>query len=193
MGAVVIARHGANRHPEGDQGRTPASSAPISASDMGDIQAHFVHHDVRGNTRCPSHSITSPGKPVPIPDPMAPFTLAMAYHFVRAISGARAYASMTSRLSFFFSNGMDPEYTVMGRGASAHLEWRHGCEPFPGSNTTSRPAAAACAGDRLQRHPLFTTFSSDRNGCTGGIPTHRRGVRYAAMAIRLIISTADGD
>jgi len=56
-------------------------------------------------------------------------------------------------LSFFFSNGMDPEYTVIGRVArriwARAMKERYGASPRSQMlSTTSRPRGAACTRRR---------------------------------------------
>ena len=89
------------------------------------------------------------------------FTLANGFTYVEAyLARGMDIDDFAPNLSFFFSNGMDPEYTVLGR--VARRIWAVAMRDRYGANErsqklkyhvqTSRPVAAR-AGDGLQRHP----------------------------------------
>jgi methylmalonyl-CoA mutase len=84
---------------------------------MGDIQAYFVEHNVRNfySVSISGYHIAEAGAN---PISQLAFTLAngftyLEYYLARGMDIDR----FGPNLSFFFSNGMDPEYTVIGRVA----------------------------------------------------------------------------
>ena len=89
------------------------------------------------------------------------FTLANGFTYVEAyLARGMAIDDFAPNLSFFFSNGMDAEYTVLGRVArriwAVAMRERYGAaeraQKLKYHVQTSRPVAAR-AGDGLQRHP----------------------------------------
>ena len=53
------------------------------------------------------------------------FTLSNGFTFVEAyLARGMKIDDFAPNLSFFFSNGMDPEYTVLGPGGTTHLGGR---------------------------------------------------------------------
>jgi ABC-type lipoprotein export system ATPase subunit len=118
MGAGQRARHVQADILKEDQGQnTCIFCTEFSLKVMGDIAEFFVHHDVR-NFYSVSISATTSPKPAPTRSASWPSRCPTASPSSKR-TGAAACTSTTSRpnLSFFFSNGMDPEYTVMGRVA----------------------------------------------------------------------------
>jgi hypothetical protein len=118
-GALQRARHRAGGHPQGgpgaehlhllhrfrpqDDGRYPGS---ISSKTMCAI-----------STRYPSPATTSP-KPAPTPSASWPSPWPTGSPtWSTTCPAACRLDSFGPNLSFFFSNGMDPEYTVIGRVA----------------------------------------------------------------------------
>uniref|UniRef100_UPI0025DF9426 methylmalonyl-CoA mutase family protein n=1 Tax=Ottowia sp. TaxID=1898956 RepID=UPI0025DF9426 len=92
-------------------------STEFSLKVMGDIQAYFVHHDVRNfySVSISGYHIAEAGAN---PISQLAFTLANGFTFVEAyLARGMHIDDFAPNLSFFFSNGMDPEYTVMGRVA----------------------------------------------------------------------------
>ncbi len=117
------------------------------------------------------------------------FTLANGFTYVEAyLARGMAVDDFAPNLSFFFSNGMDPEYTVLGRVARRDLG-RGACAtataPTSGprsSSTTSRPRAGRCtprrwrsttSAPRCRRSSRSTTTAT---ACTP-TPTTRRSPR----------------
>jgi isobutyryl-CoA mutase len=101
-----------------DQGQnTCIFSTEFALKMMGDIQAYFVEHDVRNfySVSISGYHIAEAGAN---PISQLAFTLANGFTFVEAyLARGMRIDDFAPNLSFFFSNGMDPEYTVMGRVA----------------------------------------------------------------------------
>jgi methylmalonyl-CoA mutase len=84
---------------------------------MGDIQAWFVEHEVRNyySVSISGYHIAEAGAN---PITQLAFTLANGFTLVELyLARGMAIDDFAPNLSFFFSNGLDPEYTVIGRVA----------------------------------------------------------------------------
>jgi methylmalonyl-CoA mutase len=101
-----------------DQGQnTCIFSTEFSLKLMGDIQEYFILHDVRNfySASISGYHIAEAGAN---PISQLAFTLANGFTFVEAyLAREMRIDDFARNLSFFFSNGMDPEYTVLGRVA----------------------------------------------------------------------------
>ncbi|OIQ89267.1 methylmalonyl-CoA mutase [mine drainage metagenome] len=101
-----------------DQGQnTCIFSTEFSLKVMGDIQEYFVHHGVRNfySVSISGYHIAEAGAN---PISQLAFTLANGFTFVEAyLARGMHIDDFAPNLSFFFSNGMDPEYSVLGRVA----------------------------------------------------------------------------
>jgi len=101
-----------------DQGQnTCIFSTEFSLKVMGDIAEYFVRHKVRNfySVSISGYHIAEAGAN---PISQLAFTLANGFTFVEAyLARGMAIDDFAPNLSFFFSNGMDPEYAVMGRVA----------------------------------------------------------------------------
>ena len=101
-----------------DQGQnTCIFSTEFSLKVMGDIAEYFVHHDVRNfySVSISGYHIAEAGAN---PISQLAFTLSNGFTFVEAyLARGMHIDDFAPNLSFFFSNGMDPEYTVLGRVA----------------------------------------------------------------------------
>jgi len=101
-----------------DQGQnTCIFSTEFSLKVMGDIAQYFVRHDVRNfySVSISGYHIAEAGAN---PISQLAFTLSNGFTFVEAyLARGMHIDDFAPNLSFFFSNGMDPEYTVMGRVA----------------------------------------------------------------------------
>jgi methylmalonyl-CoA mutase len=101
-----------------DQGQnTCIFSTEFSLGVMADIQEWFVAHDVRSfySVSISGYHIAEAGAN---PLSQLAFTLANGFTYVEAyLARGMAIDDFAPNLSFFFSNGMDPEYTVLGRVA----------------------------------------------------------------------------
>jgi len=101
-----------------DQGQnTCIFSTEFSLRMMGDIQEWFVQHQVRNfySVSISGYHIAEAGAN---PITQLAFTLANGFTYVEAyLARGMHIDDFAPNLSFFFSNGMDPEYSVMGRVA----------------------------------------------------------------------------
>jgi methylmalonyl-CoA mutase len=101
-----------------DQGQnTCIFSTEFSLKVMGDIAAYFVQHRVRNfySVSISGYHIAEAGAN---PISQLAFTLSNGFTFVEAyLARGMHIDDFAPNLSFFFSNGMDPEYTVLGRVA----------------------------------------------------------------------------
>ncbi|HEX9450351.1 MAG TPA: fused isobutyryl-CoA mutase/GTPase IcmF [Burkholderiales bacterium] len=101
-----------------DQGQnTCIFSTEFSLKVMGDIQEYFVKNRVRNfySVSISGYHIAEAGAN---PISQLAFTLSNGFTFVEAyLARGMDIDDFAPNLSFFFSNGMDPEYTVLGRVA----------------------------------------------------------------------------
>ncbi|MBK4738334.1 fused isobutyryl-CoA mutase/GTPase IcmF [Noviherbaspirillum pedocola] len=101
-----------------DQGQnTCIFSTEFSLKVMGDIQEYFVENEVRNfySVSISGYHIAEAGAN---PISQLAFTLSNGFTFVEAyLARGMHIDDFAPNLSFFFSNGMDPEYTVLGRVA----------------------------------------------------------------------------
>lgn len=101
-----------------DQGQnTCIFSTEFALKMMADIQAYFIDHKIRNfySVSISGYHIAEAGAN---PLSQLAFTLANGFTFVEAyLARGMKIDDFAPNLSFFFSNGMDPEYTVMGRVA----------------------------------------------------------------------------
>jgi methylmalonyl-CoA mutase len=101
-----------------DQGQnTCLFSVEFALKKMGDIQQYFIDHNVRNfySVSISGYHIAEAGAN---PITQLAFTLANGFTYVEYyLSRGMPIDSFAPNLSFFFSNGMDPEYTVIGRVA----------------------------------------------------------------------------
>jgi methylmalonyl-CoA mutase len=101
-----------------DQGQnTCILSTEFSLGLMADVQEWFVEHDVRNfySVSISGYHIAEAGAN---PITQLAFTLANGFTYVEAyLARGMAIDDFAPNLSFFFSNGMDPEYSVLGRVA----------------------------------------------------------------------------
>ncbi len=101
-----------------DQGQnTCIFSTEFALKLMGDIQEYFVDHRVRNfySVSISGYHIAEAGAN---PISQLAFTLSNGFTFVESyLARGMEIDEFAPNLSFFFSNGMDPEYTVMGRVA----------------------------------------------------------------------------
>jgi methylmalonyl-CoA mutase N-terminal domain/subunit len=137
-----------------DQGQnTCIFSTEFSLKVMGDIQEYFVHHQVRNfySVSISGYHIAEAGAN---PISQLAFTLSNGFTFVEAyLARGMHIDDFAPNLSFFFSNGMDPEYTCWAAWRAASGRWRCATNTAPtsaarSSSTTSRPRAARCTRRR---------------------------------------------
>jgi len=101
-----------------DQGQnTCLFSTDFSLRMMGDIQAYFIDNRVRNfySVSISGYHIAEAGAN---PITQLALTLSNGFTYVESyLARGMAIDDFAPNLSFFFSNGMDPEYTVLGRVA----------------------------------------------------------------------------
>ena len=101
-----------------DQGQnTCIFSIDFALKMMGDIQEYFIENNVRNfySVSISGYHIAEAGAN---PISQLAFTMANGFTYVEYyLSRGMPLDSFAPNLSFFFSNGMDPEYTVIGRVA----------------------------------------------------------------------------
>ncbi|MDB9737032.1 methylmalonyl-CoA mutase family protein [Porticoccaceae bacterium] len=101
-----------------DQGQnTCIFSTEFSLRMMGDMQQYFIDEQIRNfySVSISGYHIAEAGAN---PISQLAFTLSNGFTFVEAyLARGMHIDDFAPNLSFFFSNGMDPEYTVMGRVA----------------------------------------------------------------------------
>ncbi|GLI04260.1 Fused isobutyryl-CoA mutase [Paenibacillus tyrfis] len=101
-----------------DQGQnTCIFSTEFALRMMGDIQQYFIDHEVRNyySVSISGYHIAEAGAN---PISQLAFTLANGFTYVEYyLSRGMHIDDFAPNLSFFFSNGLDPEYTVIGRVA----------------------------------------------------------------------------
>ena len=116
-----------------DQGQnTCIFSTEFSLKVMGDIQEWFIENRVRNfySVSISGYHIAEAGAN---PISQLAFTLANGFTYVEAyLARGMRIDDLAPNLSFFFSNGMDPEYSVMGRVArriwSVAMRERYGAD-----------------------------------------------------------------
>ncbi len=101
-----------------DQGQnTCIFSTEFALKMMGDMQEYFVHHQVHNfySVSISGYHIAEAGAN---PISQLAFTLANGFTYVESYLARGMHVDdFAPNLSFFFSNGMDPEYSVIGRVA----------------------------------------------------------------------------
>lgn len=101
-----------------DQGQnTCIFSTEFSMKLMGDVQEYFIQHAIKNfySVSISGYHIAEAGAN---PISQLAFTLANAFTYVETyLARGMQIDDFAPNFSFFFSNGMDPEYSVMGRVA----------------------------------------------------------------------------
>ena len=112
---------------------TCISSTEFAMRMMGDVQQYFIDHGVRNfySVSISGYHIAEAGAN---PITQLAFTLANGFTIVEYYrSRGMAVEDFATNLSFFFSNGMDPEYAVIGRVArriwARAMRERYGASP----------------------------------------------------------------
>jgi len=111
-------------------------STDFALKAMGDIQAYFIDHDVRNfySVSISGYHLAEAGAN---PISQLAFTLANGFTFVEYYKARGMDPSAFARnLSFFFSNGIDPEYAVIGR--VARRIWAVAMRDLYGADTRSQ-------------------------------------------------------
>jgi methylmalonyl-CoA mutase len=120
-----------------DQGQnTCIFSTEFALKMMGDVQQFFIEHDVRNfySVSISGYHIAEAGAN---PIHQLAYTLANGFTYVEYYRArGMEVNAFAPNLSFFFSNGMDPEYTVIGR--VARRIWAVAMERVYGANARSQ-------------------------------------------------------
>ncbi len=188
-----------------DQGQnTCIFSTEFSLKVMGDIAQYFVQHDVRNfySVSISGYHIAEAGAN---PISQLAFTLSNGFTFVEAyLARGMHIDDFAPNLSFFFSNGMDPEYTVMGR--VARRIWAVAMRDKYGANERSQKlkyhiqtSGRSLHAQEIQFNDIRTTLqaliavydncnSLHTNAFDEAITTPTEDSVRRAMAIQLIIN-----
>jgi methylmalonyl-CoA mutase len=188
-----------------DQGQnTCIFSTEFSLKVMGDIAQYFVHHDVRNfySVSISGYHIAEAGAN---PISQLAFTLSNGFTFVEAyLARGMHIDDFAPNLSFFFSNGMDPEYTVLGR--VARRIWAVAMRDKYGANERSQKlkyhvqtSGRSLHAQEIQFNDIRTTLqaliaiydncnSLHTNAFDEAITTPTEDSVRRAMAIQLIIN-----
>ncbi|MDP3167165.1 MAG: methylmalonyl-CoA mutase family protein [Hydrogenophaga sp.] len=188
-----------------DQGQnTCIFSTEFSLKVMGDIAEYFVHHDVRNfySVSISGYHIAEAGAN---PISQLAFTLSNGFTFVEAyLARGMHIDDFAPNLSFFFSNGMDPEYTVLGR--VARRIWSVALRDRYGANERSQKlkyhvqtSGRSLHAQEIQFNDIRTTLqaliaiydncnSLHTNAFDEAITTPTEESVRRAMAIQLIIN-----
>jgi methylmalonyl-CoA mutase len=154
-----------------DQGQnTCIFSTEFSLKVMGDIQEYFVHHDVRNfySVSISGYHIAEAGAN---PISQLAFTLSNGFTFVEAyLARGMHIDDFAPNLSFFFSNGMDPEYTVMGR--VARRIWAVAMRERYGANDRSQKLKYHCQTSGRSLHAQEIQFNDIRTTLQALIATY---------------------
>jgi methylmalonyl-CoA mutase len=154
-----------------DQGQnTCIFSTEFSLKVMGDIQEYFVHHDVRNfySVSISGYHIAEAGAN---PISQLAFTLSNGFTFVEAyLARGMHIDDFAPNLSFFFSNGMDPEYTVMGR--VARRIWAVAMRDRYGANDRSQKLKYHCQTSGRSLHAQEIQFNDIRTTLQALIATY---------------------
>ena len=188
-----------------DQGQnTCIFSTEFSLKVMGDIAQYFVHNRVRNfySVSISGYHIAEAGAN---PISQLAFTLSNGFTFVEAyLARGMHIDDFAPNLSFFFSNGMDPEYTVMGR--VARRIWAVAMREKYGANERSQKlkyhiqtSGRSLHAQEIQFNDIRTTLqaliaiydncnSLHTNAFDEAITTPTEESVRRAMAIQLIIN-----
>ena len=188
-----------------DQGQnTCIFSTEFSLKVMGDIAEYFVHHNVRNfySVSISGYHIAEAGAN---PISQLAFTLSNGFTLVEAyLARGMHIDDFAPNLSFFFSNGMDPEYTVLG-GVARRI-WAVAMRDKYGANDRSQKlkyhiqtSGRSLHAQEIQFNDIRTTLqaliaiydncnSLHTNAFDEAITTPTEDSVRRAMAIQLIIN-----
>ncbi len=154
-----------------DQGQnTCIYSTEFSLKVMGDIQDYFIHHSVRNfySVSISGYHIAEAGAN---PISQLAFTLSNGFTFVEAyLARGMHIDDFAPNLSFFFSNGMDPEYTVIGR--VARRIWAVAMRNKYGANERSQKLKYHCQTSGRSLHAQEIDFNDIRTTLQALIATY---------------------
>ena len=154
-----------------DQGQnTGIFSTDFSLKVMGDVQAYFIEHGVRNvySVSVSGYHIAEAGAN---PISQLAFTLANGFTYVEAyLARGMHIDDFAPNLSFFFSNGMDPEYTVIGR--VARRIWAVAMRDRYGANERSQKLKYHCQTSGRSLHAQEIAFNDIRTTLQALIATY---------------------
>jgi methylmalonyl-CoA mutase len=154
-----------------DQGQnTCIFSTEFSLKVMGDIQQYFVDHSVRNfySVSISGYHIAEAGAN---PISQLAFTLSNGFTFVEAyLARGMQIDDFAPNLSFFFSNGMDPEYTVIGR--VARRIWAVAMKEKYSANDRSQKLKYHCQTSGRSLHAQEIDFNDIRTTLQALIATY---------------------
>ena len=154
-----------------DQGQnTCIFSTEFSLKVMGDIQSWFIEHDVRRfySVSISGYHIAEAGAN---PISQLAFTLANGFTYVEAyLARGMAIDDFAPNLSFFFSNGMDAEYAVLGR--VARRIWSVAMRDRYGANERSQRLKYHCQTSGRSLHAQEISFNDIRTTLQALIATY---------------------
>ena len=154
-----------------DQGQnTCIFSTEFSLKVMGDIQEWFVAHQVRNfySVSISGYHIAEAGAN---PISQLAFTLANGFTYVEAyLARGMEIDDFAPNLSFFFSNGMDPEYSVLGR--VARRIWAVAMRDKYGANERSQKLKYHCQTSGRSLHAQEIQFNDIRTTLQALIATY---------------------
>ncbi|MGC8464956.1 MAG: fused isobutyryl-CoA mutase/GTPase IcmF [Acidimicrobiales bacterium] len=144
-----------------DQGQnTCLFSTEFSLKAMADIEEYFVQHHVRNfySVSISGYHIAEAGAN---PLTQLAFTLANGFTYVEAyLNRGLPIDEFAANLSFFFSNGMDPEYSVIGR--VARRLWAIALKEYYGANERSQKLKYHIQTSGRSLHAQEMTFNDIR-------------------------------
>jgi methylmalonyl-CoA mutase len=192
-----------------DQGQnTCIFSTEFSLKVMGDVQEYFIRNNVRNfySVSISGYHIAEAGAN---PIHQLAFTLANGFTYVEYyLARGMNIDEFAPNLSFFFSNGMDPEYTVIGR--VARRIWAVAMTRLYGGNARSQMLKYHIQTSGRSLHSLEIEFNDIRttlqallaiydnaqslhtNAFDEAITTPTEASVRRAMAIQLIINKEFG-
>jgi methylmalonyl-CoA mutase len=183
-------------------------STEFSLRVMGDVQQYFIDHGVRNfySVSISGYHIAEAGAN---PISQLAFTISNGFTFVEYyLSRGMHIDDFAPNLSFFFSNGMDPEYSVMGR--VARRIWAKAMKLKYGGNERSQmlkyhiqTSGRSLHAQEIDFNDIRTTLqalyaiydncnSLHTNAYDEAITTPTEESVRRAMAIQLIINTELG-
>ena len=188
-----------------DQGQnTCIFSTEFSLRMMADIQEWFIEHEVRNfySVSISGYHIAEAGAN---PISQLAFTLANGFTYVESyLARGMDIDDFAPNLSFFFSNGMDAEYTVLGRVArriwAVAMRERYGAERAVAEAQVPRAdVGRSLHAQEMSFNDIRTTLQAlcalydNANSCTPTRTTRRSPRRSEesvrrAMAIQMIIN-----
>ncbi|MCW5623826.1 MAG: methylmalonyl-CoA mutase family protein [Burkholderiales bacterium] len=175
-----------------DQGQnTCIFSTEFSLKVMGDIQQYFVHNDVRNfySVSISGYHIAEAGAN---PISQLAFTLSNGFTFVEAyLARGMSIDAFAPNLSFFFSNGMDPEYSVLGR--VARRIWGVAMKEKYGANERSQKLKYHCQTSGRSLHAQEIDFNDIRTTLQALIATYDNANSLHTNAFDEAITTPTED